>query len=101
MRIATLLLIGTTLCFASCTSGPSYLSRSVDDRMNKSYTESPIGTALLSDVIPVYPIIKVLAWIPDFLILNPIQFWTSDVLDGKGAGFRHKNPSPIKEPWFK
>lgn len=89
------------LCLTGCMSGPSYLSRSVDDSWNKAYADSPFGTALISDVIPIYPIVHVLAWIPDFLILNPIQFWIFDVEDGKGAGFQHSNPAGSKKPFFK
>lgn len=96
---------GVALCsllaLSGCMTGPNYLSRSVDDAWNNSYEDSPVGTALLTDVLPVYPIVHFLAWIPDFLILNPIQWWGSDIWDGKGAGFRHDQPSGSKKPFFK
>ena len=101
MKAIVPVLICAAFCLNGCISGPSYLSRTVDDSMNKSYAESPIATAAITDFIPVYPFVKFLAWIPDVLILNPIQFWGFDVIDGKGAAFRHENPGTTKEPWFK
>lgn len=89
------------LVLSGCLTGPSYLSRSVDDMMNNQYKDSPLGTALLADVIPVYPLIKGLAWIPDILILNPVQFWASDIWQGEGAAFVHDNPFGARDPWFK
>lgn len=91
----------SALALVGCTTGPSYLSRSVDDAWNKSYAESPVGTGVLSDVLPVYPLLHTLAWIPDVLILNPIQFWGFDVWRGEGAGFKHENPTGTKKIFFK
>lgn len=93
--------LSAVLTLSACMTGPSYLSRSVDDAWNKSYAESPVGTAIISDVIPVYPLIHVLAWIPDVLILNPIQWWGFDIWAGEGAGFRHDQPKTSKKPFFK
>ena len=89
------------LSLSGCLSGPSYLSRSVDDSQNNSYKDSPAGTAIITDVLPFYPLVKVLAFVPDFLILNPVQFWGFDIWGGQGAAFRHKNPAGAKDPWFK
>ena len=88
------------LFLSGCMTGPSYLSRSVDDAWNNSYKEMPLGTAIISDVIPIYPLVLLLALIPDIAILNPIQFWGFDVWKGKGAAFKHDNPSGAPKPFF-
>ena len=63
---------------------------------NKSYAEMPVGTAFLTDVLPVYPLIETLAFVPDLLLINPIQFWGFDIWRGKGTVFQHE--SPASEP---
>jgi len=85
---------------SGCISGPNYLSNSVRDARNKSYVENPIGTALITDVLPVYPLVELLASVPDVLVVNPIQFWGFDIWRGKGTGFRHDNPPRGKESWL-
>ena len=101
-RTATVLAyVALSLSLSGCMTGPSYLSRSVDDTMNNTYKESPIGAGVLTDVLPVYPLVKLLAWIPDVLILNPVQFWGFDIWREEGAAFRHKNPAGARDPWFK
>ncbi len=69
--------------------------------MNNTYKETPIGAGILTEVLPVYPLVKALAWIPDVLILNPVQFWGFDIWRAEGAAFRHKNPAGARDPWFK
>lgn len=86
---------------SGCMTGPNYLTNSVNDVQNQQYGESPVFTGLMTDILPVYPIIKFFAWIPDVLILNPVQFWGVDIWRGEGSAFRHKNPSSTKDPWFK
>ena len=98
MRIILLIAV---LSLAGCFSGPSYLYRSVDDAQNNSYKDHPLGTAVLTDVLPIYPLVKFLALIPDVLILNPVQFWGFDIWRGEGAAFKHDNPTSVEEPWFK
>ncbi len=96
----TLMLVGA-LATSACRSGPSHLSYSVDDWRNQNYVEDPAMTGLFTDVIPFYPVVTLLAGIPDWLILNPVQFWGGDVWEGAGAGFYHENPaSDPKTPWF-
>ena len=99
----TLRVLAFAFCLSAsgCMTGPSYLWRWVDDEQNKNYAESPGFTAMVTDVFPIYPIIKALAWIPDFLILNPVQFWGFDIWRGKGAPFQHDNPMGGEQPWFK
>jgi hypothetical protein len=89
------------LVVAGCQSGPSYLSRSVDDWQNNNYEKQPLVTMLLTDVVPFYPVVKILAMVPDVLILNPVQFWGHDVWDGVGSAFVHDNPEGTKKHWFK
>ena len=87
---------------AGCTSGPRYLSNSVWDHQNKAYKDAPLTTALVTDVLPIYPIVGFVGGAVDWLVLNPVQFWGSDVWEGKGASFTHDNPAgDPKTPWFK
>lgn len=88
------------LLLAGCSAGPGSLHRGWDDWTNKQYQEAPLMTGVLTDVIPIYPIVGFLAWIPDWLVLNPVQFWGHDVWDGKGAAFTHDNPKDTKKTWF-
>jgi hypothetical protein len=100
----TVRIIAFVLCASvlfGCMTGPSYLSRWVDDEHNKNYQTSPLFTGVITDVVPLYPLAKFLVFIPDVLILNPVQFWGFDIWRGEGAPFRHSNPSGGKEPWFK
>lgn len=83
-----------------CASGPSYLSRSVDDWQNTNYEADPLVTGLLTDVLPFYPIVGLLAAIPDYLVLNPVQFWGWDVWTGEGTAFTHEQPEEEHTPWF-
>jgi len=99
-RILIPALVVVLLVAAGCASGPSSLSRSVDDWQNNNYEDSPLTTGLLTDVLPFYPLVKALAYIPDWLVLNPVQFWGDDVWDGEGAAFVHENPGGKKTPWF-
>ena len=92
--VALALLVG-------CSAGPSYLSRTVDDMQNNNYEKDPLVTSLLSDVLPVYPIVKFFAAIPDVLVLNFWQFWRYDVWDKEGTAFVHENPEGKRTPWFR
>jgi hypothetical protein len=94
------LAVALTLAATSCTAGPSYLVRTVDDWQNKSYAENPVVTGMVSDVLPAYGLLKLFAAIPDYLILNPIQFWTVDLWKSKGSSFQHKNPEATHQPWY-
>ncbi len=98
--LVVLALLAALAVTAGCASGPSSLSRSVDDWQNNNYEKDPLVTGLLTDVLPFYPFVKVLAAIPDVLVLNPVQFWGHDVWDGEGAAFVHDNPEGKRKPWF-
>ncbi len=88
------------LAVAGCSAGPGYLHRTWDDTWNKNYGEQPLITSVLSSVVPVYPFVEWVAMIPDFLVLNTVQFWGYDVWDGKGAMFIHDNPKETKATWY-
>lgn len=88
------------VALSGCTSGPSYLTRTVDDWQNKQYAENPLLTGVISDVIPGYTLAKIIAAVPDILILNPIQFWCVDLWKAEGVAFQHKNPGRNHAPWF-
>lgn len=93
--LATLALAATTLATTtSCNSGPKQLSRTWDTKVNQMYSEDAyIHGALLQDILPVYPLVGFAAAIGDALILNPIQFWGTDVWDGKGTAYEYKQPA--------
>jgi hypothetical protein len=100
MKATGALALSLTLAATSCTAGPSHLVRTVDDWQNKGYAENPVLTGVISDVLPAYAVLKVFAAIPDYLILNPIQFWTVDLWKGKGSAFQHSNPEATHRPWY-
>lgn len=93
-------LVAVLFLAVGCASGPSYLSRSVDDWQNTNYEADPLVTALLTDVVPFYPVVGILAAIPDWIVLNPVQFWGYDVWSGEGTAFTHENPEVERSPWF-
>lgn len=101
MKKRLLAVAAPLVLLAGCRSGPSHLSNSVWDMQNKAYEDSPFVTALITDVIPFYPLIGALGGIVDWVVLNPVQFWGSDVWGGHGSSFVHDNPKGDKAPWFK
>ncbi len=87
-------LAAAPLLTTSCSSGPSRLARSWDGWTNQKYSEdSWIHGALLQDIIPAYPIVGFIAGIGDWLILNPIQFWTKDIWDRRGTAYEYTQSS--------
>lgn len=90
----------SVVAMSACTAGPSYLVRTVDDWQNKGYAENPVVTSTISNILPAYPLLKFLAAIPDYLILNPVQFWAVDLWKGEGSGFQHDNPEMNHKPWY-
>lgn len=76
---------------AGCASGPSRLSNSFGDWRNQQYSESAWLHALLTEVIPVYPLVQGLAGIGD-LFVNAYYFWAKDAWDNKGTAYVHMNP---------
>lgn len=90
---ATVALSVATLAVTSCSSGPKQLSRTWDTHVNQKYSEdSWIHGALLQDILPVYPIVGFFAAFGDALVVNPIQFWGTDVWDRKGTAYQYTQP---------
>lgn len=76
-----------------CASGPKRLSRSWDDHVNQKYSENAwVHGALLQDLLPVYPLVGVVAGIGDVFV-NFYWFWTQDAWDNRGTAFEHKQPT--------
>ena len=94
-------LVAAGALLGGCMSGPRYLSNSVWDHQAKAYENGPFVTALVTDVLPIYPIVGWFAMVIDWIVLNPVQFWGSDVWDGHGSSFVHDQPQGDKTPWFK
>jgi hypothetical protein len=101
MKKALVALAASALFLGGCMSGPRYLNNAVWDHQAKAYEDAPLTTALVTDVIPVYPIVGFFGTAIDWIILNPVQFWGSDVWDGKGTSIAHDQPKAERTPWFK
>ena len=100
MRKSFLVLCACTL-LAGCLSGPNYLRNTWDDHWNNQYESNARITGVLSSVLPWYPVVSVLASIPDVVVLNTVQFWKDDVWgDNQGAAFVHENPAGVQDTWF-
>jgi hypothetical protein len=84
---------------AGCMGGPGPWHNKVGDYWNEQYQEQPVLTSVLS-VIPVYPFVYFIAWIPDALVFNLVQFWGYDAMDGKGAAFVHQNTKDPEKAWY-
>jgi hypothetical protein len=95
-----LFVLATPLLLAGCFSGPGALHNKVHDWHQQNYEDDPLVTGILSSVIPVYPFIAAIAWIPDYLVLNTVQFWGTDVWDKQGATFKHVNTKKEKVAWY-
>lgn len=87
-RIATLTALLAALTLGSCAAGPQQLYRSVDDWDREMYVNNPRIDGLLY-FIPVIPVVKYVAAIGDFFIVNPYHFWLEDVWDNQGTNFKH------------
>jgi hypothetical protein len=95
-------LLALALVAGGCVAGPGPLHHRVDTYWNEQYVEAPAVTAVLSSVIPVYPIVYWVAWIPDAVVLNTVQWWGYDLWDGKGAGYKYENvpEDKLKKGWW-
>ena len=87
--VACVLALG--LSTTSCYSGPRRLSNAWNDWTNQKYSENAWMHAVLSDIIPVYPIVGFAAGIGD-AFYNMYYFWGKDAWDNKGTVYVHKNP---------
>lgn len=88
------------LLLAGCMAGPGPAHHTVDDYWNKQYQEQPIVTTALSTILPVYPLVYAISWIPDVLVLNLVQFWGWDCWEGTGAAWIHENVKETKKTWY-
>lgn len=90
--IGTLALVGCLTLMSSCMTGPRRLSRTWDDYNNKAYVENAWMTAVLTDVVPVYPIVGLFAGVGDWFV-NFYYFWAKDAFTGNtGTAYIHENP---------
>jgi len=94
------LLAVPVLLLAGCMAGPGPWHNKVGDYWNQQYQEQPILTTAFSTVLPAYPIVFFLAWIPDAIVFNFVQFWGYDISENKGAAFVHENTKDPKKPWY-
>ncbi|MFN0244989.1 MAG: hypothetical protein ACKVWV_19060 [Planctomycetota bacterium] len=90
--IGTLALFGCLTVLSGCYAGPKRLSRTWNDYENKAYVENAWMTAVLSNVVPVYPIVGWFAGFGD-LFVNSYYFWVKDAFGGNtGTAYIHENP---------
>jgi hypothetical protein len=80
--------VASSLLLGACLAGPHQLRRSIDDWDHSMYVNSPLWNGALW-LVPVIPIAQFGAWILDTLITDPWAFWTDDLWDGNGTGYRH------------
>jgi hypothetical protein len=93
------LLAVPVLMLAGCMGGPGPWHNKVGDYWNQQYQDEPVLTSVLS-VIPVYPFVYFIAWIPDAIVFNLVQFWGYDAMDKKGAAFVHENTKDPEKAWY-
>ena len=83
---------------AGCSSGPHQLRRSWEDHVQQNYSEdSWVHGALLQDILPVYPLVGLVATVGDVLVVNPYYFWGDDAWDRKGTVFVHKSVTGVEQ----
>lgn len=87
-KITTLAALLLASLLGSCAAGPQQLSRSVDDWDRELYVNNPRIDGVLY-FIPVIPVMKYVAFLGDFFIVNPYHFWGEDVWDDEGTNFMH------------
>ena len=87
-RAGLALALLSCLCVTGCFAGPKQMQRSVDDWDNKLYVQTPWMDGLLW-VVGFFPVMHMLAFTGDTLMVNGIAFWFEDAWDCKGTGFRH------------
>ena len=81
------------LSLTSCRSGPNRMARSWDNHVNQKYSEDAwVHGALLQDILPIYPIIGLVAGVGDVLFVNPYFFWFQDLRSRKGTAFVYTQP---------
>ena len=56
------------------------------------YVEKPLVNGVLH-VIPIIPIVNLVATVGDTLVVNPWFFWSEDVWDNEGTNFDHMTVS--------
>ena len=102
-RLTCLFLAVLLLAAPACWSGPWRLSRSWKDTTADWYSQNAwLHGALLGDVLGIYPIVWIILWIPDILILNPYYFWSHDAWTNEGTSLVHRQPSgpeTVESPW--
>jgi hypothetical protein len=98
------LLAVPVLMLAGCIAGPGPWHNKVGDYWNEQYQEQPILTTAFSTILPAYPFVYFIAWIPDAIVFNLVQFWgydfSSGMSSGKGAAYTHENPKDPIKPWY-
>lgn len=99
-RLMIAVVLTATTVLAGCYSGPNYLQRSLDDAVDSLYHDYPLGSGIVNDVFYVGPFLGHLAQIGDMAILNPIQFWGSDIWTGQGAVTPRTFTDSEKSPFF-
>ncbi len=102
LMLAAVGIIGVMI--AGCRCGPNYLGRTVDDWQNNYFVEKPVITMLITDIVPVFPILQLGAGLVDTVAINPVRFWTHDAWadPNGGTGFMHDNPpaGTMELNWF-
>lgn len=87
------LALSSLLCLSACRSGPNRMARSWDNHVNQKYSEDAwVHGALLQDILPIYPIVGLVAGVGDVLFVNPYFFWIHDLRSRQGTAFVYTQP---------
>jgi hypothetical protein len=92
-RAVVIVLVCCLLLSSACFAGPWKMSRSWQDKTADWYSNNAwVHGALLTDIIPAYPIVNLFLVIGDVFV-NFWYFWSNDAWTNKGTVLIHDVPS--------
>jgi hypothetical protein len=92
----TCLLLSLCVIFlcSGCATGPWRLAKSWDDKTTEWTSHNAwLHGALLSQWVPVYPIVGFFLGVADFVFVNPYFWWTHDAWTNEGTVYWHTQPT--------
>ena len=85
---------------AACLAGPQHLSTDWDEWVGARSAENAVlHETMLQNVLPVYPVVGALVGLMDFLVVNPVAYWThEDPPEAEEAGAPAEAPQQGDPP---